>query len=473
MHAARNCFQILRSPKQAVEYRAFAKMSLNGAKRKAPSSAANESGVPDPSPPPTKRKIQSTTSQSKVANFFTPASQKPPENCKWRTVDQSLLIAKYEPSTTPDTATLPERRRRIAAFDLDGTIISPASGKTFSKDSSDWKFWHPLVPQKLKQAHETGHQIIIFSNQGGISMKSDGKTAKSDGKRLSDYNTKVGAVLGHLDLPITLYAATERDKYRKPRTGMWQEFLEDYDLDVGEGVDITSSIFVGDAAGRIGDGGVDFSVSDRNFAQNLGLTFLTPQEYFLKEEKRPFVRSFDPSSYTSLAPVPMAFEKINAKDIVILCGSPGIGKSTFYWEKLAPLNYERVNQDLLGSRPKCLAKAHELLLDGKSVSCDNTNADESTRKHWVELGQKHGVNVRCVVLEGDPGIAMHQDALRAFGGTLVNPEKRAALPPIAFSSFAKRWSAPKLSEGFQEILTVPFTFRGTDEHRALWTRYWA
>jgi len=39
--------------------------------------------------------------------------------------------------------------------------------------------------------------------------------------------------------------------------------------------------------------------------------------------------------------------KMNELDILILCGSPGAGKSTFYWTYLRPLGYERVNQDIL------------------------------------------------------------------------------------------------------------------------------
>lgn len=34
---------------------------------------------------------------------------------------------------------------------------------------------------------------------------------------------------------------------------MWNELLDDYNLNVGEGVDLENSFFVGDAAGRPGD----------------------------------------------------------------------------------------------------------------------------------------------------------------------------------------------------------------------------
>ncbi|KAJ4324431.1 DNA kinase/phosphatase Pnk1 [Neodidymelliopsis sp. IMI 364377] len=90
----------------------------------------------------------------------------------------------------------------------------------------------------------------VVSNQGGISLKSNPKTIKSDQKRLADFKSKVSSVVSQLDLPITVYAATGRDEYRKPRVGMWQELLEDHDLEGAESVDLENSFFVGDAGGR-------------------------------------------------------------------------------------------------------------------------------------------------------------------------------------------------------------------------------
>jgi hypothetical protein len=45
--------------------------------------------------------------------------------------------------------------------------------------------------------------------------------------------------------------------------------------------------------------------------------------------------------------VPKPFSKTNPLDIVLFCGSPGAGKSSFYWRHLQPLGYGRVNQDIL------------------------------------------------------------------------------------------------------------------------------
>lgn len=39
--------------------------------------------------------------------------------------------------------------------------------------------------------------------------------------------------------------------------------------------------------------------------------------------------------------------KTDVLEIVLLVGSPGAGKSSFYWKHLQPLGYGRVNQDIL------------------------------------------------------------------------------------------------------------------------------
>lgn len=102
----------------------------------------------------------------------------------------------------------------------------------------------------IHDRNSCSYLISIISNQGGISLKSDPKSLKSDQKRLTDFKKKVNAVLSQLDLPISIYAATARDQYRKPRIGMWHELLEDYGLDIVNSWDLDKSIFVGDAGGR-------------------------------------------------------------------------------------------------------------------------------------------------------------------------------------------------------------------------------
>ena len=67
---------------------------------------------------------------------------------------------------------------------------------------------------------------------------------------LTNFKGQLSSILTQLDFPIGVYAATGQDKYRKPRTGMWQEMLEDYDLQAEGAVDLAGSFYIGDAAGR-------------------------------------------------------------------------------------------------------------------------------------------------------------------------------------------------------------------------------
>lgn len=115
----------------------------------------------------------------------------------------------------------------------------------------------------------------MVSNQGGISLKPDTKAPKAHMSKLASFKAKVAVVFAQLDIPVSIYAATEKDLYRKPRTGMWTEILDDYSIDPGD-LDMNESFFVGDAAGREAFKGQpkDFSCSDRFASQVLtqGLT---------------------------------------------------------------------------------------------------------------------------------------------------------------------------------------------------------
>ncbi|KAI4172241.1 MAG: hypothetical protein LQ343_003676 [Gyalolechia ehrenbergii] len=308
----------------------------------------------------------------------------------------------------------------------------------------------------------TRYLISILSNQGSVGLKDDPKSVKSDQKLLSNFKSKVNSVFNQLDIPIILLAASARDRYRKPRTGMWTELLEDFDLDIGEGPDLKASFFVGDAGGRAARGAkkADHSCSDRNFAANVGIQFKTPEEYFLHEPPQPFTRAFEPTSYlhsafaTSLDASPFVIEKKNALDIVLLCGSPGSGKSTFYRKHLQPLGYERVNQDTLKT-----------------------------------LAQKFNVPIRCVHFTASSKLCEHNDTVRAIAGGEFNPDKRSILPHSAFASFASRFKQPKAEEGFQDLVPVEFQvdrasavtscrliyflqFEGDVEQRKMWCQYW-
>ncbi|KAG5297472.1 polynucleotide kinase [Histoplasma ohiense] len=452
-------------PKNYTLFNSTVRLIMNGTKRK-----STDRG--DISPPPLKRKAIGTATNKTVANFFTPVSQKKPEQVTWRTVNNSCIIGKYHQEQALEAAKS-GKKRRIAAFDLDSTLIATKSGRRFPTNERDWKWWSPSVPDKLKQLNDEGYLVVVLSNQKAISLKKDLKGGRVESKSLSIFKQKVAAIMQTLDMPFSVYAATASDEFRKPRMGMWREMLDDHGLSVAGLLDLEQSIFVGDAAGREGD----HSCVDRDFAANVGVAFETPEEFFLDEAPKPILRAFDPKAYIvdSSADEPtITFSKKSDVELVIFCGSPGSGKSTFYWRYLEPLGYERVNQDILKSRPKCLKVAKEYLQAGKSVAVDNTNAGPETRAYWIDLAKETNVPIRCIYLSTPPQICKHNDAVRAANPMIesINPESRSSLPGIAFGDFQRRFQVPMLSEGFQDITHVEFKFQGTPATKEVWGQYW-
>ena len=233
---------------------------------------------------------------------------------------------------------------------------------------------------------------------------------------------------------------------------MWTELREELDLD--DQISLDSSFFVGDAGGRP----VDHSCCDRDFAANAGIAFKTPEEFFLQQHPATFSRLFEPKDY--LAPASetksVLFEKKTKLDLVIFCGSPASGKSMFYWTNLKSLGYERVNQDTLKTRDKCVKVAISLLDEGTSVAVDNTNADPDTRAVWTKLAAKYKIPVRCVYFSAPAKLCEHNDTVRALANLDFNPEKRTILPHSAFAGFSSRFKEPKMTEGFQDIVRIDF-----------------
>lgn len=442
----------------------------------------------DISPPP-KRKVAATTTSKAVANFFKPISDKArePEKIRFEILHDSVLVARYHHLSDDSRAgsVFQAKPVKVAAFDLDDTITTTASGNKFARNAQDWRWWHACVPGRLKQLHESGYAIVVMSNQAAVSLRPDPKTLKGDMRSLNNLKGKIRAMLLQMELPMVVYAATAHDSHRKPRSGMWELMLHANGLSEAD-VDHERSNFVGDAAGRNGNGingKKDHSCSDRDFAANVGIPFQTPEEFFLGEAAKHFVRPFEPGAYleakvtTATDTSPVLFTKKNEVDIVLFCGSPGAGKSTFYWRQMQPLGYERVNQDILKTRERCMKIAMQLIEERTGVVVDNTNPDMETRASWIGLGKQLQVPVRLVSFTAPMKLCEHNDTVRALaresvrrdgsrlgnGGRLanaspqtMNPEHRSMLPKMAFTGFAARYREPRVEEGFEDITKVDF-----------------
>ncbi|KAJ1967964.1 DNA kinase/phosphatase Pnk1 [Dispira parvispora] len=417
----------------------------------------------------TKRKRK--TDQPASQDFAVPPSvQTSTETVKWLRAG-TLLIGQFGS---------PEARPKVAGFDLDHTLIRVQGNHTFAKHADDWQFVYKCVPRRLRELHDSGYKVVIFTNQGGLRRSFDKGNHKAFNK-YRIFSEKIEKVAKAIQVPFQLLAATDYDLYRKPRGAMWR-FFEQY-LNNRVILDLGSSYYVGDAAGRPGDWQSgkpkDFSDTDRKFSVNLNIKFFTPEEYFLDEPAAPF-------SYGDFVPHTFPLSETDQKDttkqivkpadsteLVLLVGCPASGKTTLVKNIFIPAGYVHINQDTLKTRTKCLAVCREALTKRQSVVVDNTNADRTTRKFYLSLAQELGYPARCIHLQTNRAVAEHNNWYRAHSSLdqdefivrnalpdhpdLPKVSYPHIIPTIAYNTYNSRFETPSTDEGFTEVLQVPFT----------------
>lgn len=241
-----------------------------------------------------KRAAEGKDGPSKKAKSDKPKTEAPSFNDKWQSIKPSLLLFGDDKPGCD----------KVAAFDLDGTLIEWKPGQSFSLEPGSWIWFNDQVPGKLKvcrpselecctateyesqvhllldfdcsarcpkahiqELHESGYKIVIFSNQATVKSALGGKAA-------AQIKAKVDEILAVAGVPATVYAATLKDDNRKPGLGMWSHFTQN--SNDGKDVDMESSYYVGDAAGRPND----FAATDKEFAEAIGLPFKVPEDIF-------------------------------------------------------------------------------------------------------------------------------------------------------------------------------------------------
>ncbi|BGP30906.1 DNA kinase/phosphatase Pnk1 [Rhodotorula toruloides] len=385
----------------------------------------------------------------------------------------------------------PAPSSKVAAFDLDGTIIRPMNGNSFPKDSYDWELCGGSVVRKLRDLHRDGYAIVLFTNQ-----------ASPFSDLSADFRRKIPFVCRRLNVPLHVFACFEFDEYRKPSVGMWEAFVERFNG--GLEIDYDASFYVGDAAGRP----ADHADTDRKFALNAGLRFLTPEECF--EDAVPdedyVLWGWDPFAYDHSAPDPPAVLPpappldSTPHELVLLLGGPASGKTHYYNTHLQPQRFERFtfppqrNSEL----PRQL-KQHVRIHFEQTPPTDDSAPSETRPlrlaietplasalsrrlflRHFANLllsirgASRSSFKISAVVfapsggfdesVSGKGGIDLwrHNSVWRSVtsGQGMVGdrPRERAVpLTPIEFlRKFEREWEEPTIEEGFHSLSTVYF-----------------
>ena len=171
---------------------------------------------------------------------------------------------------------------KVAFFDADSTLRISRSGNFTARERED-VFILPFVVAEVERLNEEGYLVAAVSNQGGVaSGVTPIEVAEGALVFVAEQLHGVGAKIDYLDF------APEKDEFRKPKTGMADMLVDKLEEKCGIAIDWESSFMVGDAGykrnvdgphpdGRPAD---DFSNSDRGFAENLGIPFSEPTDYF-------------------------------------------------------------------------------------------------------------------------------------------------------------------------------------------------
>jgi bifunctional polynucleotide phosphatase/kinase len=311
---------------------------------------------------------------------------------------------------------------RLAMYDLDGTLMN--NDKPIDK-----------MIQHAIQCHSDGYHLVVISNQYGITK---GHTNHNE---VQERFKLLHTFLKNPNRVIYMYA-TEKDKYRKPMTGMYDEIVNNRDMVHSD------SFYCGDAIGRSSD----FAVSDYYFAQNCGVRCLRTPDF--KEVQKEMAEKYQ--LYANLEPMDMWIANGNehiyldvstSPQLVIMIGPQGCGKSTL--SKKIEENNDNItvlNRDTLKNTNKMKQKFLSCLGKSQSIVLDNTNYSKEKREEYITAAIIKGYRIKIYYFDIPKELSMHMCHMRVqLGGPRI--------PPVAIHTYYKRLEPPEPGEA-DEIITI-------------------
>lgn len=290
-------------------------------------------------------------------------------------------------------------RQKMAIFDYDWTLVRPKTNGTFAKNENDWIWLTENIPNILKELYCNGYSINVISNQ-----------RKNTENKIKEITNS----LSSLNIPI-VYVIGIDDIIAKPNKSIFDILLKNKKCDKDK------SFYVGDALGRKGD----WSDIDKQFAENIGLKYFSPDEMFKIKQK-----------------VNKEIIENIKQEIIVMVGYPGSGKSTIS-EKFNKDKYVVISGDKYKNSKNMIKISEKYLKDGKSIIYDATNPTIEKRKEYIDVAKKYNIEARCINVETDIVESMFR-----------NNQRNKVIPKITYYVFRKKYVEPDINEGFTEVIKM-------------------
>jgi DNA 3'-phosphatase len=324
-------------------------------------------------------------------------------------------------------------------FDLDHTLIKSASGRIFSKTPDDFIFCEN-VNRKLNKIK---NNIIIITNQGGIKDKKD---------KLEFFKSKIELFEKQADFEFEIYCAIYDDIYRKPNPTFYHIIKSKYTFE--------KSIYVGDACGREDD----FSSSDYYFYLNSKIDkFYTPENFFLNNKtklssKKQYQK--DIFSYFKNKQYKFQLNKDNKKEIILMIGLPGSGKSYItkiinsYFEKLDD-KYIQLNYTSM-TKKNFEAKIKKSIDNNYHIIINGINPTISRDKIIDLFSDVEGYYKRCMFFDKSLNLIIHNNKVRYYE-KLLNNENIKKIPDYVLRNMFNKLIEPNKCD-FDIIEKIKYNF---------------
>ncbi len=172
----------------------------------------------------------------------------------------------YRTGTMADIPT----RNKVAAFDLENTLIWSDAGLPYTRTTYDWvpTTNYDKLTKELGSLIRDGWTIALFSNRLEDNPRHTARTLE----RISNFVDIIKIEQPQFN-PF-IYLAIRDDRNRKPQIGMWNLFYSHTGI-----IPSPASFYCGDAIGPTDPNPLyQWSSHDTDFAEAIGLAVYTPDE---------------------------------------------------------------------------------------------------------------------------------------------------------------------------------------------------